>query len=261
MRGEGSGKHKCPWKDLGYHPLGEDVQTWLLCFLLTGWIKTAVWCYANSHSLIPSSSNWLCPILPPFLIGWVMRQSNIVHPTFLSLFAANTTMPAIFNNAAGPPGAKPAKNVPGKNPRHDVHVTNCHDIQMTRSAILSLRQNLSGNAHGKTKARHVLHCGKYSSRHLLLCNRIFAPPCCAPEQRHHHDVAFPPHEHCGKIGSAILDTLTKQRAMLSNAANPKPPFWTLCLSLLPIIFDQPLATWHKTILFFYLMIPRFTQSF
>jgi len=37
VRGEGSGKGKCPWKDLGYHPLrGEDVQTWLLCFLLTG---------------------------------------------------------------------------------------------------------------------------------------------------------------------------------------------------------------------------------
>ncbi|TKC34468.1 hypothetical protein EI555_001653, partial [Monodon monoceros] len=44
--------------------------------------------------------------------------------------------PAIFNNAAGPPGAKPAKNVTVAHPCHDIHVTNCHDIHMTRLPFL-----------------------------------------------------------------------------------------------------------------------------
>ncbi|OWJ99507.1 hypothetical protein Celaphus_00009837, partial [Cervus elaphus hippelaphus] len=39
---------------------------------------------------------------------------------------------AIFNNAAGPPAAKPGKNVTVKHPCHDIHVINCHDSHMTR---------------------------------------------------------------------------------------------------------------------------------
>ena len=43
VRREGAVKTKCPWEDLGRHPLGVDLRKWHLCFyLLIGRIKMAL---------------------------------------------------------------------------------------------------------------------------------------------------------------------------------------------------------------------------
>lgn len=92
QRRKGQMSLKRPWKHLVYRPLGDiHVAPPLLSL---DWLKTAAKCYANSPKSSLSSwtvchqsnsifcSNWLWSIPPPFLIGWVMRQSSTVHPTF-----------------------------------------------------------------------------------------------------------------------------------------------------------------------------------
>ncbi|CAK6450424.1 unnamed protein product [Pipistrellus nathusii] len=69
--GDGAGPARRPWNDLEHHSREQMLCKWA----------------ARSHAsgLIPFSINWLCPLVPPSLIGWIGDDD---HPAF-HFFAAN----------------------------------------------------------------------------------------------------------------------------------------------------------------------------
>lgn len=95
------------------------------------------------------------------------------------------TSPRIYQAKTPPPGS-PRDKLPQYPP--------------DRSAILSLWQR---------QRPAIFYTAASTWAAILYHVRIFPPPFGALEQRHHHDMAFPPLEHCDKTGSAILDTLNK----------------------------------------------------